>query len=108
MKSVLVPWKKIAMIVGTIGALFSVMVAWEKLEFLPRWAWYNEVAAVQEFAKDTRSLVLNQEWFRLRAKLRELQVDLSAAPRDRDLIGEVTRLEQQLRHVEEQLDQLNK
>lgn len=96
------------MIAGTIGAILGVMIAWEKLEFLPRWAWYTEVVQVQKFAQDTRKIVLNQEWFRLKAELREVEVEREMKPRDRDLIERATRLEQQLRAVQEQIDQLRK
>ena len=96
------------MIAGAIAAVLGVMATWEKLEFLPRWAWYSEVVVVQEFAQDTRRIVLNQEWFRLRTELREVQTKLSTDPMNRDLIEDATRLEQQLRDVEEQLDQLKK
>lgn len=100
-------WKKVGIVFGAIGAVMGVMISWQSMDFLPRWAWHTEVAAVQSFAEDTRKLVLNQEWFRLRAKLTEAETKLHNDPLNRDLIEHVTRIEQQLRDVEKQLDQLN-
>lgn len=101
-------WKKVSMIAGTVGAVLGIMVSWQSIEFLPRWAWYSEVKSVQEFSQDTRRIVMNQEWFRVTAALKEARAELSANPRDRELIEKVTRLEQQLRNIEEQLEALKK
>lgn len=101
-------WKKVGIVAGAIGAILGVMISWQSIEFLPRWAWYSEVAQVQDFAQDTRRIVMNQEWFRLTAALKEARVALAADPLNRELIEKVTRLEQQLRAVEEQLDALKK
>lgn len=100
-------WKKVGIVFGAVGAVMGVMISWQSIDFLPRWAWHTEVAAVQSFAEDTRKLVLNQEWFRLKAKLTEIRFDLSQDPRNRELIEDVTRIEQQLRDVEKQLNQFN-
>jgi hypothetical protein len=110
-------WKKISMIAAFVGATLGIMVSWEKLEFLPRWAWHGEVVAVEklviqkvsnveQFAQGTRRIVLNQEWFRLTADIKQLQAELNENPRNRELIEKLTKMEQQLRDVNSQLDAL--
>lgn len=97
--------KMITIYAGAVAAVISVAVGWNQLK-LDRPAMFSEVASVQEFAEGTRKIVLGDKWFRLKAELRAKQAELTASPRDRELIEEVTRLEQQLRDVEEQLKQL--
>lgn len=105
MNGIPIPWKKISMIAGTIGAMLGVMVAWEKLEFLPRWAWHTEVAAVQEFASGTRLLVLGQEWERLDQQIDRLERRQQPNDEERQLLSKLRR---RMTEVEFQLDQLRK
>lgn len=58
---------------GALGAVLGVMMSWQAIEFLPRWAWYTEVMTVQAFAEGTRLLVLGQEWERLDQQISRLE-----------------------------------
>lgn len=66
-------WQKVGIVFTGIGAVLGVMISWQSVEFLPRWAWHTEVAAVQDFAVDTRLLVLGQEWERLEQQIRRME-----------------------------------
>lgn len=92
---------------GAIGVIVSVAVGWYQLD-LPIPATHNQVQEVQQYAKGTREIVLNQEWFRLKTQLREAKAKLIGDPGNRELIKRVTRLELTLRSVEGQLDELRK
>jgi hypothetical protein len=120
-------WKKISIVAGAIGAVLGVMISWQAMDHvLPRWAWWNEVQAIesklladqadmqmkltatmdrmeQQVASNTR-LILGQEWERLRAKIYDLRAKLAQRPADRALHEELARLEAQLRDVERELD----
>jgi hypothetical protein len=102
---VVTKWKKIGMIASAVGAILGVFVAWNQLD-LPRPALYSELISVQQIAEENRTLILNQEWFRLKTQVRELEVELRQNPRDRDLIEKLTRAEQALRNVEKSLKEL--
>lgn len=96
-------WKKYGMIASCLAATLGIMVSWQSLEFLPRWAWYSEVAAVESFAEDTRILVLGQEWERLDQQIEELTQKVNLMAAERELLSK-------LRHrkavVEQQLKKL--
>ena len=87
---------------STILALMGVATAWDRYD-LPRLAYKSEVSEVQSYAVGTRKLVLNQEWFRVTAELKEKRARLDANPSDWELIQAVTRLEQYLKDIEDQL-----
>lgn len=103
MNGTLTLWKKVGIVFGAIGAILGVMISWQSIEFLPRWAWYTEVAAVQDFAEGTRLLVLGQEWERLDGQISKLEEkgDLSAA--ERQLLS---KLRSRMNEVEAQLKAL--
>lgn len=92
---------------GAIGVVVSVAVGWYQLD-LPIPATHNEVQEVRQYARGTREIVLNQEWFRLKTQLREAKAKLKRDPLNLDLIKRVTRLELTLRSVEGHLDELRK
>ena len=92
---------------GAIGVIVSVAVSWYQLD-LPIPATHNQVQEVQQYAKGTRQIVLNQEWFRLKTQLREAKAELIRDPGNLKLIKKVTRLEVTLRSVEGELDELRK
>lgn len=96
-------WKKITMVAGAIGAVLAVMISWQSLEFLPRWAWYSEVASVQSFSEGTRKIVLGQEWERLYNQISRLEAQRALSDAERTLL---TQLRWRLREVEAQLKAL--
>lgn len=96
-------WKKFVMITGAVAALMSIMIGWQQLSFLPRWAWYDEVAAVQDFATGTRVLVLGQEWERLDNQISRLEERQQLSPEERDLLS---KLRWRQKEVEAQLEAL--
>ena len=96
-------WKKVGIVFGAIGAVLGVMISWQSIEFLPRWAWHTEVAAVQDFAVQTRLLVLGQEWERLDREITQLEEKAPLSPSDRELLSK-KRLRKQV--VEQQLREL--
>lgn len=57
---------------GALGAVLTVAVTWQQLDFLPRWAWHSEVVALEQFSVGTRLIVLGQEWEQLDQKIRSL------------------------------------
>jgi hypothetical protein len=99
--------KMITLYGGAVGAVLTAVVAWNQLD-MPRPALHAEVQAVQQYASNTRELVLNQEWFRLRIQLREAQAKLKSDPLNRELIRTVTRLEQALTKTNSQIQKLRK
>lgn len=98
-------WKKVGVVFGSIGAVLTVMVTWQSLEFLPRWAWHTEVAAVQDFSEGTRLLVLGQEWERLDQQIQRLEEKSKLTEAERELLSK-KRL--RMREVEQQLLDLRK
>ena len=93
------------MIASCLAVTLGIMVSWQSLDFLPRWAWYSEVATVESFAEDTRILVLGQEWERLDQQIEELTQKVNLMSAERELLSK-------LRHrksvVEQQLKKLLK
>lgn len=100
-----------------IGAIFAILVAWKTLEF-PVFATeadlkqvenkVNEklnrltsaVQGITSFQKDTRALLLNQDWWRIQAKIDEYKIALSKSPTNlmiRDSISELERQQQDLK-----------
>jgi hypothetical protein len=98
-------WKKVGIVFGAIGAVLGVMISWQSIEFLPRWAWHTEVAAVQDFAVDTRMLVLGQEWERLDQQISKLEEKPILTAAERELLAK-KRLRKAT--VESQLKELQK
>lgn len=120
-------WKKFNIISGAVACVLTIGILWSSLE-LPRPAIFTEVQAVQEYAESeikavqadtsrefqkvqqyagrTREIVLNQEWFRLKSQIREIQAKLDRNPGNSALIRELTRLEQTLRAVNADLSEL--
>ncbi|MCK5642838.1 MAG: hypothetical protein KAJ19_18660 [Gammaproteobacteria bacterium] len=80
-------WKKVGIVSGAIGSVLIVMMTWQSLEFLPRWAWYTEVVAVQDFSEGTRLLVLGQEWERLDQQIRRLEEKSKLTEAERELLS---------------------
>ena len=102
----------ITMVFGMIPAAIGAMVAWDSAD-LPRLAYKSEVVEVrselmqiQQFSESTRLLLLNGDWFRLSAELKEKRERLKKDPFNGDLINEVTRLEQSLHEIEDQIQRL--
>ena len=105
MSDKIVFWKKVGIVFGAIGAVLGVMISWQSMEFLPRWAWHTEVAAVQDFAEQTRLLVLGQEWERLDRDISKLEEKTSLTQEERELLSKKrlrkSTVEQQLRQLQE-------
>lgn len=97
----------ITLYAGAVGAVLTTAVAWNQLD-LPRPATSEEVRDVWQYAMDTRQIVTNQEWFRLSAKLKIARAKLRLDPTNRELIDEVTRLEQAIKEVDDQLNALKR
>jgi hypothetical protein len=98
-------WKKVGIVFGAIGAVLGVMISWQSIEVLPRWAWYSEVASVQEFAEQTRLLILGQEWERLDQQISSLESKPNLNSAERELLAK-KRLRKSL--VEQQLKELGR
>jgi hypothetical protein len=107
-------WKKVGVVFGAIGSILIVMISWQSLSFLPRWAWYDEVldvkmdsmervANVQSFAEGTRLIVLGQEWERLDLKIRKLEAKESLTEAEQQLL---TKLKLRMLRVNQQLERL--
>ena len=98
-------WKKVGIVFGAIGAVLGVMISWQSIEFLPRWAWYTEVAAVQDFSEQTRLLVLGQEWERLEREISKLEEKPNLTREERELLAQKRfrkfTVDQQLRKLRE-------
>jgi hypothetical protein len=101
-------WKKIMIVFGAISAVLGVMISWQSIEFLPRWAWYTEVAAVQEFAEGTRLLVLGQEWERLDQQIGRLEARQAIEGLTVDEQQLLSKLRIRLKEVDQQLYNLRK
>lgn len=106
--------KFVTMLATMASAIIGLGVAWHTAD-LPRLAYKSEVTKVeqqlvevQQFTSGTRLLILNGEWFRISAELKEKRARLKQDPFNVDLIEEVTKLEQSLREIEEQIKQLKK
>jgi hypothetical protein len=106
--------KMVTFYAGAVGAILSVAVYWHQLD-LPRFAYLSEVTSVesklselQQYSIGTRKITLNQDWFRLKTQLTDRQARLAADPRNWELIEDVTKIEQSLRDVEGQLEQIKR
>ncbi len=91
-------FKKVAIVFGSIGAVLTVMISWQAIEVLPRWAWkaeVDEVASVlseqiagnSQFAVQTRVLILGQEWERLDREIAQLEEKGSLTVSERELLS---------------------
>ena len=92
----------ITLYAGTLGAILTVAVAWDKLD-LPRPVLTTDLAELRVQVVENSQLILGDRWFRLKSDIRRVEAKLRAVPGDRDLIAQLTRLEQQLREVEKKL-----
>jgi hypothetical protein len=87
---------------SAVAAVVSVAVGWNQLD-LPTPATTAELQEVQQYAANTRAIVLNQEWFRLQAQLIRAENALQKAPHNRSLQEDVARIRAALRRVEADL-----
>lgn len=106
-------WKIVAT-AGAITTLLGAYAAWQTAG-LPTPAWssdletvYDRVDALEQFNKDTRSLLLNQEWDRYHSQLESLRLRQTLDPDNLDLRLRISDLENKKRLVEQQLEGLKK
>lgn len=120
-------FEKYKMVIGAIALTLGVMATWQNMDFLPRWAWHDEVEKLQaemsesqsalqrtmqeqiasnaQFAVQTRLLVLGQEWERLDREITRLEEKGNLTAEERELLSK-KRLRKTL--VSEQIKDLQK
>ncbi len=94
--------KLISICTAAVVATLGVVTTWDDMG-LPRPALHSEVQELRVYAEGTRAITLNQEWFRLSVQLKVAEANLQKNIQDMKLINEVTRLEQALKDVDDQL-----
>lgn len=94
------------MIAGLTAALFAILVSWVELDW-PRPAMNMEVAQVEQFAIDTREIVLNQEWFKIQEDMIEVNRLISQDPTNPAFQEWRLKLRAQQRAVNQQLKELH-
>ena len=101
---------------GAITAVIAVMVAWESVDWLPKWTWKSEfqafaetvdrrVASVEQLNKDTRGILLGLTIETKSDKLDSLQQRYEQAPNE-DLRQRIRSLEKTLEELHRQQDRL--
>lgn len=88
-----------------LTAMIGFGVAWMEAG-LPRLAFYHEIASVEKFAVGTRQLILLEKRKQASFQLDLINVKLEADPNNRDLRRERNNLREELKLIEQQLEEL--
>lgn len=82
-----------------VSTVLAAAVAWGQLD-LPRPAWHSEVVELGMRVAANSQLILGDKWLRLTAQIKEIELKLKGAPKDRlELIAELAVKQLQLREV---------
>jgi hypothetical protein len=91
---------------GAVAVVMSLAVGWVQFD-LPVPATHNDIVQVQQYAADTRVIVLNQEWSRLEAELRRAEAEHAKNPSNA-MLSSISRLKAAIRGVSAAVSELSR